>query len=72
MVSQLPSKVQTVTVVKDDSNLESRYQVVDYGSGDTSPLLVYSCRTQGQVTSWLVCNGYKWVKDSIPQQWIKA
>jgi hypothetical protein len=72
MVSQLASKVQTVTVVKDDSNPKSRYQVLDYSSGETSPQLVHSCQTQGGVTAWLVCHGYNWVKDSIPQKWTKV
>ena len=72
MVMQLASEVQTVTVVQDDSNPESRYQVVDYRAGESSPQIVYHCRTQGQLTSWLVCNGYQWIKDSNPQQWRKA
>lgn len=70
--NQLAATSFAVTILRDEDNPAARFQAVTLGSGTTAPRSVYTCATQGAMTSWLVCNGYKWVKDSQPQQWIKA
>jgi hypothetical protein len=68
------ANTKTVTVIlRDDVDISSRFQVVAYDStGETAPRPIYTCRTQGDVVSWLVCNGYKWLQDSRPQLWVKS
>ncbi|MGL5065916.1 MAG: hypothetical protein ACRC62_38600 [Microcoleus sp.] len=73
MSAQKSSPSQTVTVVvNSDSPPASRFQVVTCGTPDAAPRSLYTCANQGDVTSWLICNGYKWVENSDPQQWTKS
>jgi hypothetical protein len=60
---------QTITLIKDDNNASARFQVVPQNPDGASPIQTFS--TQGEVISWLLRNGYKWVKDSQPQVWTK-
>ncbi|MCU0542924.1 MAG: hypothetical protein MUE44_12120 [Oscillatoriaceae cyanobacterium Prado104] len=67
------SRAQTVTVVlNSDGPPASRFQVVICGAPNTEPRPIHTCATQGDVTSWLICNAYKWVENSEPQQWTKS
>jgi hypothetical protein len=73
MPAQTSSNSQTVTVVLNSEGPPgARFQVVACGAPDTVPRPIHISATQGDVTSWLICNGYKWVENSDPQQWTKS
>jgi|GEM_PF-3749929 hypothetical protein len=65
---------QTVTVVFNPDTPSTRFQVipVDQQNGDSPPAPVFISPIRGNVTSWLACNGYKWLQGSEPEQWVKA
>jgi len=72
IAGQTLPKTQTVTILKQDDAPASRFQVVIYGSGETPPHPLFTCATQGEVTCWLICNGYKWIQDTqTPQRWTR-
>lgn len=66
-----PSAAQILIVVQQPENPQARFQLVESNSGNTTPRIVNTFATQGEITSWLLGNGYRWVTDSQPQQWVK-
>ncbi|WP_421657449.1 hypothetical protein [Leptothermofonsia sp. ETS-13] len=63
---------QIVTVLKREDIPAERFQIVSIGDNNSASTPLRTFPTQGEATSWLLCNGYAWVKDSNPQQWIKS
>jgi len=72
MSDGLSTSVQTVTVVKQENSPTARFQVVPYAANGANVPPIFTCRTQGEVVSWLSCHGYKWVNNTHPQQWTKV
>ncbi len=61
---------QALTVILCPETPEAKFQIVVYGAGENA-VPIHTCRTRGDATSWLVCNGYKWVEGSNPEKWLK-
>ncbi|HEY9700694.1 MAG TPA: hypothetical protein V6D10_25800 [Trichocoleus sp.] len=63
----------TVTVINNPSNPSTRFQVIpDSYNGDIASAPVFVAPIRGSVTSWLACNGYKWLQGSEPEQWVRT
>jgi hypothetical protein len=63
---------ESVSIVFNPDNPAARFQAVAYASSNGSPRVIHSCANQGTMTSWLVCNGYRWIEGtSDPQRWEK-
>ncbi len=58
---------QMVTVIFNPDDPTARFKAVP--SSSTPP--VFASLNQGDMTYWLVNNGYQWITDTYPQQWIK-
>ncbi|MCL6433793.1 MAG: hypothetical protein K6T90_06165 [Leptolyngbyaceae cyanobacterium HOT.MB2.61] len=63
---------QTVTVLKREDIPAERFQIVYVGGDSSASTPICTFPTQGEAISWLLCNGYTWIKDSNPQQWVKS
>jgi hypothetical protein len=64
---------ETVSVVFNADNPDARFQAIAYTSSNGSPREIYTCATQGMMTSWLACHGYRWIENtSDPQRWEKV
>ncbi len=73
VMAQLMSSTQTVAVIRNEANPASRFQVIAHGLEGSAKQPIFTCATQGDITAWLVRNGYRWVKDSHnPQFWAKS
>jgi hypothetical protein len=67
------SSVSTVTVTLNADDSNTRFQIVPYSAEQNGGTMavVHATRIRGDATSWLVCNGYRWVEGSQPEQWVK-
>ncbi|HIK57187.1 MAG TPA: hypothetical protein IGS37_18740 [Synechococcales cyanobacterium M55_K2018_004] len=62
---------QVITVITDPENPVARFQAVPSSLGESNATPLFSTANQGEMTSWLLRNGYQWVTDTYPQQWVK-
>lgn len=58
---------QVVTVIFNPDDPTSRFKAIP--SSSSTP--IFASLNQGDMTCWLVNNGYQWITDTYPQQWVK-
>lgn len=69
-MSATPSTI--VTVQFNPDRPAERFQAIA-GSTEGGGQVVHRCANQGDMTAWLACHGYQWLKDTgYPQQWVKV
>ncbi len=72
LATQPSLSATSVVVIKRDDIPAQRFQILPYGTDEAVPSPVRTFATQGEATSWLLCNGYQWIKDSSPHRWVKS
>jgi hypothetical protein len=67
--TSFPKNTPMVTLVVNAEHPTAKFQIIPQGNG-SQPLKTFN--NQGDAVSWLLGQGYSWVTDTQPQEWIKT